>query len=116
MANEFNPFVGTTIPKEEAQQWIARYDKEQRVNPNDTRSVFFGTDKIQEILKTPDAAGISFMFAKKFDTELQRDVVTLVLVPTSAEGKLLWGGTDGKDGGGSTTWDSGKICPPVCPN
>lgn len=115
MASEFSPYVGSPVSKEEAQAWIDRYEKEVRLNPTDTKSVFYGSVKLQEVVATPGASGISFFFAKKFDNEQQKDIITLVLVPTSEEGKLLWVGADQAADGGSNTMDYGSVCPPRCP-
>lgn len=115
MNGDFSPKVGTPVPKEEAQKWIARYDKERRISADDTKSVFFGRDVLHEILKTPGNSGISFFLACKFDEETGKDKVQLVLVPTSEEGKLLWTSDSEEADGGNSTWNAGTTCPPRCP-
>jgi hypothetical protein len=115
MAADFSPTVGTQVSKEDAQRWIDRYDKERRISPDDTKSVFYGREVLDEILKTPGNSGISFFLAYKFNEETGKDQVQLVLVPTTEEGKLLWVGSDKQGDGGSNTWDVGTGCPPRCP-
>jgi hypothetical protein len=117
MANEFKPTIGSRVPKEEAKKWIDRYDIDHRVDKKkDTKSVFFGKERLMEVLETPHAAGISFFFAKKYNEQLGKEINTLVLVPTKEDGTLIWPERiDGKDGGSPYSWDDGLTCPPTCP-
>ena len=117
MANDFKPTVGARVSKAEAEKWIKQYDNDKRVDKKaDTKSVFYGTETLQAILKTPNAAGISFFFAKKYSSYAGKEVDTLVLVPTAEDGTLIWP-TDpsGKDEGDPYGWDDGLQCPPTCP-
>jgi hypothetical protein len=116
MADQFKPTVGAKVSKSEAQKWIKRYDDEIRKDKlKDTKSVFYGKDVLQEILKTPGAAGISFFLCLKHSSHAGKEVENLVLVPTKEDGTLLWKEPDGKDSSGSFTWDDGSVCPPLCP-
>jgi hypothetical protein len=124
MANDFKPTVGGKVGKKEAEDWIAKYDREHRKEKDkDTKSVFFGRDVIEQILST-GCAGISFFLALKPSEYAKKDVVALVMVPTREDGSLIWNSTDGGGGNGSATtlssngetaYDQGNPCPPYCP-
>jgi hypothetical protein len=114
MANEFKRNVGSQISKKEAQEWIAKYDKERK---KDTTSVFYGRDCIEAIFKDPQVTGISFFFARKKNKE-GRELDDLVLVGTKEDGTLVWNEeapSSKDDGASSQTYDGGLPCPPYCP-
>jgi len=119
MPNEFKPTIGGKIRKREAEAWIKRYDDEDRLDKEkDTRSVFFGIEFLHEVLKNaPEAAGISFFFAKKHSEFANKNVVSLVLVPRKEDGTLIWPDfIEGKDGESKENgaYDKGANCPPAC--
>lgn len=117
MANEFKPTVGSKVSKEDADKWIEKFDKDFRKDKQkDTKSVFFGKDILLEILNTPGCSGISFFFSVKHNEAVGKDTMSLVMVGTREDGKLLNGSADMTvtDGGGTTS-DSGLSCPPSCP-
>jgi hypothetical protein len=119
MANEFKPTVGSEVPKKDALAWIEKYDKEIRKDKaKDPKSIFFGKDVIDHILRQKDCAGISFFFGLKFSEHAKKDTVHLVMVGTKEDGSLIWQNSEGKDGGdgGSGTYDTGLPCPPYCPS
>jgi hypothetical protein len=117
MPNSFDPGVGGVITRQEAEEWIANYDRQFRNDKeHDTRSVFFGKDFLQKILDTEGASGISFFLTRKPGREAGKEIVDLVLLPTTKEGKLLWPSfTEGKDGPEEGAYDKSTICPPDCP-
>jgi hypothetical protein len=115
MADQFSPKDGGKVPRSDAEKWMKKYDEERHDKAKDTRSIFFGKEFLHEVLKTPDAAGISFFFAKKYSEYAKKDVLSLVLVPTKADGTLLWpSSTEGKDASTQSAYDEGKYCPPYC--
>lgn len=115
MANKFNPTDGGKVPKSNAQAWIKKFDDERKDKEKDTRSVFFGKDFLQEIINTPDIAGVSFFFAKKPNTFAGKDTLALVLVPTKADGTLVWpSGSEEKSASSDSAYDNGIPCPPTC--
>jgi hypothetical protein len=115
MANQFDPTDGGKVPRTDAENWMKKYDDERKDKAKDTRSVFFGKDFLQQIIETPDCAGVSFFFAKKYSEFAGKDVLNLVLVPTKADGTLIWPTTtEGKDGTNDSAYDQGKLCPPYC--
>lgn len=87
MAEHFKPTIGSRITKAQALEWIGKYEKERR---KDTKSVFYGKDTLLKILKDDKISGISFFFCRKTD-KAGRDYDDLVLVPTKADGELVWG-------------------------
>ena len=114
MASDFKPTVGDKVPKKECEEWIKKYDDEKKDKAKDTTSVFFGKDFILEIIANhPEAAGLSFFFAKKYNPGVGKDTVDLVIVPRKEDGTLVWPKEDGKDGG-SAGYDNSKPCPPAC--
>jgi hypothetical protein len=114
MANDFKPTVGGKVPRKEAEGWIKKYDDEKKDKAKDTTSVFFGKDFLHEIMRNhPEAAGISFFFAKKYSEWAGKDIVDLVLVPRKEDGTLIWPHEDGKDGG-EAAYDNSRTCPPHC--
>lgn len=119
MANEFKPTVGAEVPKGDALKWIEKYDKDIRKDKlKDTKSVFFGRDVIEQVLRQPGCAGISFFFGLKHNDYAGKDTTNLVMVATKEDGTLIWENTGGKDGsgGGSGTYDNALTCPPHCPD
>lgn len=116
MPNDFKPSVGGKVSKKDAEAWIKKYDDERKDKAKDTRSVFFGKEFLLEILKTDEAAGISFFFAKKPSEFAKKDVLNLVLVPTKEDGTLIWPNlTQGKDESDPGAYNNGTTCPPACP-
>ncbi|MBL0741907.1 hypothetical protein [Chryseolinea lacunae] len=113
MADEFKPTVGGSIPKLEAEARIAEYDQKLRSDKGtDTKSVFFGTDAIQRILKQPNCAGISFFLSLKYSEYAKKEVVDLIMVGTTEDGTLLWRDDVPTDLGAD---DYATPCPPYCP-
>jgi hypothetical protein len=117
MANKFNPTDGGKVSKTDAEKWIKKFDDDDRKDKDkDTRSVFFGKDFLQEIINTPDIAGVSFFFSKKPNSFAGKDTLNLVLVPTKADGTLVWPGDTEKAAlTGNSAYDNGVTCPPTCP-
>jgi hypothetical protein len=114
MESIFNPKVGGKVSREEAEKWMKKFDDERHDKKKDTKSVFFGKDFLQEIINTPDAAGVSFFFVKKYNPHFDKDTLDIVMVPRKADGTLLWASSsDGKDGGQSG-YDNSAGCPPYC--
>ena len=95
--------------------WINRYDKEMRKDKEvDTKSIFFGKDVLAKML-TGKSAGITVFLGLKYNEEAKKDLVNLVLVPTTTEGDLLWKDSSASlrdDDGGA--FDFGTPCPPYC--
>jgi len=117
MANEFKPNEGKSVTKQDALDWIAKYDRDHRKEKDkDTKSVFYGREIIEKLLRQDGVAGISFFLASKYSDYAKKDTVQLVLVGTKEDGTLLWP-TDGagKDGDGGTAANAGMTCPPYCP-
>jgi hypothetical protein len=116
MANEFKPTVGNSVPRSEADIWIADYDKEhRREKDKDTKSVFYGKDILLELLGQEGCTGISFFLASKHSVYANKKTVQLVLVGTKEDGTLLWGANTGKGDGDTGPVDNGLQCPPTCP-
>jgi len=117
MANDFKPTIGSKVLRSEAEKWIKKYDDEKRKEKKkDTKSVFFGKDVLEAMMKGNGAAGISFFFGTKYSAEAGKDVDTLVLIPTKEDGTLIWAKeVGGKDGEEEFAMDEGKRCPPDCP-
>src|SRR5688572_26576292 len=112
--SKFPPSAGSAITREEAREMITKYDKEHRHDKEkDTRSVFYGRELIEKILKQ-DVAGITFFLGTKPNQWAKKDTVQLVLVGTKEDGTLMWpsdgAGKDMPDGG--TAGDNGIVCPP----
>ncbi len=116
MAKPFSPEIGTEVSEAEAKKWIEKYDSQLKDKGTDTRSVFFGRDILLNLLAQPGCSGISFMFAMKYSEYAKKEVVTLVLVGRTEDGRLLWpDDAAGKDATRSgMTVDSGTFCPPYC--
>jgi hypothetical protein len=115
--SKFVPSVGTPITREEAREMINKYDNEHRKDKEkDTKSIFYGRELIETILKQ-DVAGITFFLGSKPNLWAKKDTVQLVLVGTQEDGTLLWpSATSGKDmPDGGTAGDNGLSCPPSCP-
>jgi hypothetical protein len=117
MAHQFKPSEGKAISKQEAVDWIAKYDREHRKDKErDTKSVFYGREIIERLLKQEGVAGISFYLASKYSDYAKKDTVQLVLVGTKEDGTVLWPEDGaGKDGDGGTAANAGLVCPPYCP-
>jgi hypothetical protein len=117
MANEFKPSEGRAVTKKEALDWIDKYDREFRKDKaKDTKSIFYGKEILEKLLRQDGVAGISFFLACRYNDHAKKDAVQLVLVGTKEDGTLLWPEDGaGKDGGGGTAADAGMICPPYCP-
>lgn len=113
MANQFEPTIGARVSKTDAQKWIKKYDDERKDKMKDTKAVFYGKDVLQRIIDTPNATGISIFLCKKYNDYADKETVNYVLVPTTLDGKLIWG-TDGDKEGETNAWDDGKVCPPNC--
>jgi hypothetical protein len=117
--SKFPPSAGSAITREEAREMISKYDKEHRHDKEkDTKSVFYGRELIERILKQ-DVAGITFFLGAKPNQWAKKDTVQLVLVGTKEDGTLLWpsaASSSGKDmPNGGTAGDDGISCPPICP-
>jgi hypothetical protein len=118
MANEFPPNVGGQVSKKDAQDWIAKFDKERLM---DTKSVFYGRDMFDAIFSDPTVTGVSLFFARKPDAD-GKDTDDIVVVGTRIDGTLVW--TDNPpiptakamDGGGSGAYENSITCPPYCPH
>jgi hypothetical protein len=126
MAEHFKPTVGSRITKAQALAWIGKYEKERK---KDTKSVFYGKDTLYKILKDDKVAGISFFFCRKTDKN-GRDFDDLVLVPTKADGELIWGkdpdekqkqstafsiaSSETSQDDGEGPYEDGVQCPPYC--
>ena len=116
MATPFDPNTGTPVSKADALAWIEKYDSERRLDKNvDTKSIFFGKDVLLKMLDG-QGAGITFFLGLKYSDLAKKDVVNLILVPTTEDGTLLWdaAGLSAKaaDDG---AYDVGTPCPPYCP-
>lgn len=118
MARRFKPTVGSTVLKKDAKAWIEKYDKVMRKDKKkDTKSVFYGRDSLLKMLSEEGSAGITFFLGLKYNEQLKTEIVQLVLVPTTEDGKLIWPDdmAASKLGGGSAAYDEGLPCPPYCP-
>lgn len=118
MADHFNPDEGSRVSKADAQSWIDKYDKEMRKDKDtDTRSIFYGKDVLKKLLDEPGSTGITFFLALKHSEHAKKEVVQLVLVSTTKDGKLLWNDADAnlRADGGAGAFDIGTPCPPYCP-
>jgi len=115
MENPFNPNIGTPVSKSEAMAWIDKYDKENRLEKDkDTKSVFFGKDVLMKLLQG-DSAGITVFLGLRHSDFAKKDVVNLVLVPTSDNGTLLWqGAMPSAKASDNGAFDVGTPCPPYC--
>jgi hypothetical protein len=116
MSNSFDPNAGGVISRSEAEAWIRNYDEENREDKErDTISVFFGRDFLRKVIETKDAAGVTFFFVKKPNTDAGKNLMDLVLVPRTADGQLLWPTLfDGKDASDQGAYDKSVPCPPGC--
>jgi hypothetical protein len=116
MAKDFNTKVGGKVPKAEAKKWVKDYDdKKRKDKKNDTKSIFFGKEFLEGILKTNGATGISFYFATKYNAEVGKDIDTLVLLPTMEDGTIIWSTDPTLIEGDEYGWNDGKRCPHECP-
>ena len=121
MAKNFKPNVGNKVSKKEAMEWIDKYDKDKRQDKDkDTRSIFFGRDMLEKILKNKTIAGITFFFALKHNDAVKKETVQLVLVPTKEDGTHVWDDDEATanaraaSDGGAVAFDGGLQCPPYC--
>jgi len=114
MADEFNPSVGSSIPKSEAEARIKKYDDQVRLDKGrDTKSVFYGKDKILDVLnQDSQIVGISFFLSLKYSESAGKDIVDVIMVGTTADGTLIW--QDSADVQ-NAAYDSSLPCPPYCP-
>jgi hypothetical protein len=116
MANPFNPDKGSHISKEEAMAWIDKYDREMRKDKEkDTKSIFFGKDVLAKMLKGK-SAGISIFLGLRYSEFARKEVVNLILVPTTEDGSLLWEASSATalESDDSGAFDEGFPCPPYC--
>jgi len=116
MADPFNPDKGSGVSKEEAMAWIDKYDREMRKDKDtDTKSVFFGKDVLAKMIKGK-SAGISIFLGLRYNEDFKKDVVNLILVPTTEDGTLLWDATSATalESDDSGAFDFGLGCPPYC--
>lgn len=95
----FNGNEGEAIPLETAKEWTATYraTKEE----NEPNAVFFGREKLQQILDQADCMGIRIYFGVNDEQEK-----ALILVGAEA---------DEDDQLKGLVLDRGAICPPRCP-
>ena len=115
MPNEFNPKSGSGVSKDDAKAWIDKYDALYRKDKDaDTKAIFFGKDVVAKLL-IGKSAGITIFLGVKYSDIVKKEVVNLILVPTTEDGTLLWERTsttelDASDG----AYDIGTPCPPYC--
>jgi len=124
MAKKFKPNVGDRISKKEAMEWIEKYDKEMRKDKlKDTKSIFYGRDMLLRILSEEGSAGITVFFALRYNKDVKKETLQLVLVPTREDGTLIWSEDAGPakakaknaiGTGGAVAFDGGIQCPPYC--
>ncbi|HTF16651.1 MAG TPA: hypothetical protein VK658_01190 [Chryseolinea sp.] len=117
MQNPFDPSTGTEVTKSEAMAWIEKYDREMRKDKDaDTKSIFFGKAVLEKMLEGR-SAGITFFLGLKYNEDVKKEVVNLVLVPTTSDGTLLWASSSATalNDGESGAADFGTPCPPYCP-
>lgn len=97
----FNGTEGTVITLAQAKQMTKDW---RDLEPGTTKAVFFGKDKIQDILNQPNCMGIRVYFAKKSAASNEN---TIVLVGAYA---------DEKDMESGIIVDHGSKCPSICAN
>ena len=124
MAKKFKPNVGEKISKKEAMEWIEKYDKEMRKDKSkDTKSIFYGRDMLLRILSEEGSAGITCFFALRYNEDVKKETLQLVLVPTREDGTHIWSEDAGPakakakgavGTGGAVAFDGGVHCPPYC--
>lgn len=116
MTNPFDPKSGSPVSKADALAWIDKYDREMRKDKDtDTKSIFFGKDILAKLL-VEKSAGITFFLGLKYNEDFKKDVVNLILVPTTSDGTLLWDSSSAKalGDGDAGAYDVGTPCPPYC--
>ena len=116
MTNPFGANAGTSVSKAEAMPWIEKYDREMRKDKDaDTKSIFFGKDVLTKMLRGK-SAGITIFLGLKYSDDVKKEVVNLILVPTTEDGTLLWeaSSTTRLDDGDAGAFDYGAACPPYC--
>lgn len=119
MPDQFKPSEGKEVPKSEAMAWIEKYDSEMRKDKDaDTKSIFFGKDVLAKLIQGK-SAGITFFLGLRYSEDVKKEVVNLIMVPTSEDGNLLWESSETTqnlaDDGGYGAFDIGFPCPPYCP-
>jgi hypothetical protein len=124
MAKKFKPNVGGRISKKQAMEWIEKYDKEMRKDKlKDTKSIFYGRDMLLRILSQEGSAGITLFFALRYNEDVKKETLHLVLVPTREDGTHIWpedvepAKAKAKSviaTGGAVAFDGGLQCPPYC--
>ncbi|MEQ8243776.1 hypothetical protein [Fulvivirga sp.] len=102
----FNGREGSPISLDVAKSWTKKY---RDANKGKTRAIFYGKEKLQELLNEPGAMGIRIYFAVDDSGDN-----SLVLVSATEDQNNILPTNEGKDGGG-TILDNGKPCPPDCP-
>lgn len=119
MADKFDPHEGKSVSKADAEAWIAKYDSVYRKDKEkDTKAIFFGKDVIAKLI-TGKSAGISIFLGLRYSDVVNKEVVNLILVPTTEDGTLLWDRTSAtalteRDAGDAGAYDMGFPCPPYC--
>ncbi|MEJ1236961.1 hypothetical protein WBG78_02465 [Chryseolinea sp. T2] len=116
MPNEFNPKSGTGVSKEDAKGWIDKYDALYRKDKEtDTKAIFFGKDVVAKLL-VGKSAGITIFLGVKYSDIVKKEVVNLILVPTTEDGTLLWDktSTTALNDSDAGAYDVGTPCPPYC--
>jgi hypothetical protein len=96
---------GEMIEPKEGQLMINNYQK--GMGPTEVKAVFFGANKLNQLLAQGKAVGIRFYFAQN-----EQGLDTLVAVAANAaEGNI--GPVDGSTSAGLVL-DKGDPCPPYC--
>ncbi|MGC3942959.1 MAG: hypothetical protein QM762_00215 [Chryseolinea sp.] len=116
MANKFEPNAGSGVSKEDAQSWIDKYDREHRKDKDkDTKAIFFGKDNLSKML-VGKSAGITIFLGLRYSDIVEKEVVNLILVPTTEDGTLLWNKTTATEAADADAgaYDIGYPCPPYC--
>ena len=103
----FNGREGKTISMGVAKKWVKNW---RDANPGKTEAIFFGKEKLKELLDEPESVGIRFYFAINDDNEYR-----LVLIGAKENEDNILPSEEGKDGV-SGPMDDGKPCPPNCPS
>ncbi|MEJ0031145.1 MAG: hypothetical protein WDO15_12555 [Bacteroidota bacterium] len=101
----FNGNEGEMIDPKLGQQMIDNYQK--NIGPKDNKALFFGVNRLQQLLNQGQAVGLRFYFAKD-----SAGLDTLVVVAADANEKNI-GPIDGSKSAG-LVGDSAWPCPPYC--
>lgn len=99
--------IGKKMNDSQAKEWVENYQKK---NPKATFGWLYGDDILQTLMKEKGCDGIWFF--KGLD---EKGEEKLVLFPADSEGNILGDELGSKDGGGSSSANSGQPCPPYCP-